>query len=339
MRYSVFAILIFSLLLFNSCKPKTNAPDVSNINVTLNVKRFDVDLFSIDSSDALPSVKKLFIDYPDFMPFYGINILGIAAEVDSTQGFCDTLMMYTHYPDFRNLFDSVMHKYPDVKNISSQLQTAFQYFKFYYPKKKTPQIITFINGPRAFTLGDTSMDILAIGIDNYMGPKFSLYQQMGIPDYIIHKLDEPYLAPNCMQVMATGMYTFDPSGKNLLDLLIENGKITWFTHLMCPQSADTLITGFTEKDLKWCAANEKEIWKFFIDHKLLYNTNPSEIGTYTKEGPNTAGMPAEAPGNIGTWVGWRIVCAYMSKHPDVTIDQLMRNTNSQEILTGSGYKP
>ena len=340
MRIILSVSVVFALgVCLSSCKPKVKAPDVSDVKVDLQIRRFDQSLFSIDSSNAMPAVKKLFTDYPDFMQFYGENILGITAVVDSTGGFADTLMMYTYYPDFRNLYDSVQHHFPDMKEELPALTQAFKYFKHYFPLKKIPSVITYINGPRAFTLGDTAMDVLAIGIDNYMGENFPTYQAMGIPDYIIHKLDKPYLVPNCMQVMATGMYTFDPDGKNLLDLLVQNGKIIYFTQLMCPAYPDSIITGFTQKDLEWCAANEKEIWKFFIDKKLLYNNNPSDISTYVKEGPNTAGMPTEAPGNIGTWVGWQIISSYMKKHPEVTIDQLMKNMNSQEIFIGSGYKP
>ena len=341
MKKKLYAALMIysSAILLVACHTKVNAPDVSDVKVQLNIRRFDQDLFSIDSANALPAVKQLFAKYPDFMQFYGEQILGITAVTDSTQGFADTLMMYTHYPDFRQLFDSVQNHFPNMTVVEPQLTKAFQYFKHYYPQKKIPEVITYINGPRAFTLGDTSMDLLCIGIDNYMGASFPTYQTMGIPNYIIHKLAPPYMVSNCMQVMATGMYTFDPTGHNLLDLMIQNGKVLWFTKQMCPADADSIITGFTDKDLQWCTANEKEIWKYFIDKQLLYNTNPSTISTYVKEAPNTAGMPADAPGNIGTWVGWRIVCAYMQRHPEITLDQLMRNNKSQDILVGSGYKP
>jgi len=50
-------------------------------------------------------------------------------------------------------------------------------------------------------------------------------------------------------------------------------------------------------------------------------------------------MPKESPGRISYWMGWNIVEAYMNKNKNTTIEQLMENTNPQEVLRQSGYKP
>ncbi|MEO6166441.1 MAG: hypothetical protein ABIO46_14260, partial [Chitinophagales bacterium] len=92
-------------------------------------------------------------------------------------------------------------------------------------------------------------------------------------------------------------------------------------------------------DITWCNNNEAEIWKFFIEHKLLYNPDPLEFSKFVTEGPSTSGMPTEAPGNIGSWVGWRIVTAYMKRNPAVTPALLMNEADAQKILTESKYKP
>jgi len=50
-------------------------------------------------------------------------------------------------------------------------------------------------------------------------------------------------------------------------------------------------------------------------------------------------MPPEAPGRTANWIGWKIVKAYMNRHPEVTPADLLNIKESQKILDGSRYKP
>jgi hypothetical protein len=50
-------------------------------------------------------------------------------------------------------------------------------------------------------------------------------------------------------------------------------------------------------------------------------------------------MPIESPGNIGAWIGYRIVSAYMEQlNNKPTLDQLIL-TDPKTILAKSKYKP
>jgi uncharacterized protein YjaZ len=59
--------------------------------------------------------------------------------------------------------------------------------------------------------------------------------------------------------------------------------------------------------------------------------NPSPTGT-TK-------MPTNSPGRAGNWMGYRIIRAYMKKHPNTSLEQLMALKDAQKILDESKYKP
>ena len=50
-------------------------------------------------------------------------------------------------------------------------------------------------------------------------------------------------------------------------------------------------------------------------------------------------MPKDSPGRIAYYIGWEIVNDYMENNPRLTLEALMQNTESQEILQQSGYKP
>ena len=60
---------------------------------------------------------------------------------------------------------------------------------------------------------------------------------------------------------------------------------------------------------------------------------------YTAEGPFTAAFSKESAPRIGYWIGWQIVRQYMKNNPEVTLQDLINETDSQLLLSKSKYKP
>ncbi len=329
--------LLFSIFFFPSCK--NHKPDISNIKVDLKVERFEQDLFSLDTLNRETSIQQLRNKYGDFFSFY-FNDYSRQWRIqsDSSRAWQDSVFYYIKDRTLQALNDSVQKKFSNLSGINNDLTTAFRYYKYYFPRASVPSVVTLINGPShgAFTYGDT---LLCIALDDYMDPQFSYYKFEDVPQYLIRRFKPEYIVPNCMQVTISHQFPFDPSGKKLLDAMIYNGKILYLRGKLMPDRDDSVTTGFAERDLKWCNENEKEIWKFFITKNLLYSQDPLEYLKYVNEGPTTSGMPPESPGNVGSWVGWKIVSAYMHKHPEVSLQQLMSKSNAQDILAGSKYKP
>ena len=75
MKIAIY-ILIISFV-FLSCKNKKGIPDVSNIKVDLEVKRFDRDFFKIDSNDVLPGLNEVNRKYPILTNIFLQSILGL----------------------------------------------------------------------------------------------------------------------------------------------------------------------------------------------------------------------------------------------------------------------
>ena len=59
---------------------------------------------------------------------------------------------------------------------------------------------------------------------------------------------------------------------------------------------------------------------------------------FLAERPNVYEIGDKCPGRIGAWVGWQIVNEYMEKS-NVSVQQLMEQTDHNEIFGKSGYKP
>jgi hypothetical protein len=131
----------------------------------------------------------------------------------------------------------------------------------------------------------------------------------------------------------------EPSGHRMLDLMIHNGKAMYFNKLVQPQLNDTIITEYSAQQLDWCGKNEMQIWSFFLDNKLFYESNLTKITKYINPSPNSPQMPAAAPGRTANYIGWQIVKAYMDRFPMTTPQELIDLKDAQLILEKSKYKP
>jgi len=77
---------------------------------------------------------------------------------------------------------------------------------------------------------------------------------------------------------------------------------------------------------------------FLVTHSN-YSKDYMEHKKHVSDGPKTAGMPKEAPGNVGSWVGWQIVNQYMKNSKGkVSLKQLLK-TDPKTIMAKSKYKP
>ena len=71
---------------------------------------------------------------------------------------------------------------------------------------------------------------------------------------------------------------------------------------------------------------------------LLFSKDEDPIRRLVQEAPFSNPFK-NSPGRIGAFIGWRIIVSYMEKHPEISLNQLMQETNSRAILDKSGYKP
>lgn len=335
MRHSLIVACLVAVL-FTSCL--SDRPYTGNIEVNLRFDRFERDLFNIDTIHYEQSVHQLEEKYGDFLPLYLREIIGLIGFQDTTIAK-DTLMLFLKHPEVLEMYDTVQQKYADLTWLQKELTESFKLAKYYFKDAPVPRVITYIGGPPFCFNIDT--EFLAIGLDGYMGPKFSFYQYFPdmFPQYKVRKFDQPYILPNAMNVWLTGTFEFNKKGGNLLDAMIYNGKILHATKKLLPDVPDSIIFGYSAETLKWLEFNESEVWKYFIKNKLLFETDPLIYSKYVNDGPTTSGMPAEAPGNIGSWIGYRIIKRYTSKSGNSNLSELMKNQDANQILNESKYRP
>ncbi|HNL38162.1 MAG TPA: hypothetical protein PKH43_03490, partial [Saprospiraceae bacterium] len=82
-----------------------------------------------------------------------------------------------------------------------------------------------------------------------------------------------------------------------------------------------------------------ELWARLLEQNLLYSSDVNNWRKLVTPSPNAPILFQEAPGEVGSWMGWQIVKAYMRRHPQTTLTQLLGMSDSQQFLEQAKYKP
>ncbi len=322
-----------------------NAPDVSDIKVTTTIERFDKFLFEkTDTVSMEQSAKKLQSAFPYFTNDFISNILGLPALSPSTPDSAATVTLseLRHFIHItRPLYDSLAAKFKDISWLEKELNQSFRYIKYYYPNYTVPKIVAYVGPFNAPGIAITN-ESLAIGLQLYGGKDFSFYTssegQEAYPLYISRTFEPQYITANAMKAIQQDIYPDKSGGRPLVEQMIEKGKQWYMLDKLLPDAPDSIKTGYTQAQLNWCASNEGVIWNFFLKENYLYTAEFDIIRIFIGEAPTTQGMPDASPGNIGQWMGWRIVKKFAEKNNSVSLDALMK-TDSKKILSEAKYKP
>ncbi len=332
-------LLFLLICVFFACKNKDNTPDVSGIPVSLSLERFEKDFFLLDSNNLPIGLRQLRQKYPSFYPDYMQRILGVSGgDADSSTLQMVKLML----GNYASLNTVIQTNISNSSGLEKELRKGFQFVKYYFPGYQVPRVITFIGTLDApgMTLSD---QYIGIGLHQYAGKNFPGYQsdeaKSLYPYYISRRFEPEYIAPNCMKAVITDLFPDKSNVLPLIEQMIEKGKRWWLLAKFLPTTHDSLLTGYSGKQLEWCQENEALIWSELIKNEDLNSLKPAVIQTYLGEAPFTQGFSQElSPGNIGQWIGWRIVEEFATKNPTLTPQEIM-TMSAEKILKEAKYKP
>ncbi len=236
-------------------------------------------------------------------------------------------------PFVDTLYQETMHLI-DAGMVSYELDKAYGRVKRAYPNFQAPKVQAIYSGLRKdIYLSDS---LLIIGLDYYLGEGASFRPQ--IYEYLRVRFTPDHLVPQLLQFTSLKFNETNNGKRTILEEMIYAGKALEFTKEMLPCVADSIIMGYTSKEIADATVSEGVIWAHFLDRKLLYSDSPSNITKYVDERPSIPEIDKNCPGRIGQWLGWQIVKAYREE-TGLSIKELMDETDAQKILTRSKYRP
>lgn len=336
-RYLLAGICIAAMAL-SSCSSKRKIPDVSRIHLSFSVQRFDRDLFALDTNHLTAGLDSLQVKYTSFLNDYLFNILGLPPRPDSVP---DKLRLFLR--DYKPVYDSVQQHFPSLEQQQKEVELGLKLTHHYFPSYKLPEKIICFVGPVEGYGNVLTTTGFAVGLQLYLGKDFGLYHSEYLhdiyPAYQSRRFEPAYIPVNCMRNLLDDIYPANAgNNKPLIEQMIELGKRLYVLDQLLPNTADSLKTGYTQKQLDGCFENEAAIWSFFVRGDLLYNTDPLQVRDYVNDGPKTPLLGEDSPGCIGQFVGWQIVKKWLEKHPDISPDRLL-HTPARQIFDEAKYKP
>lgn len=337
LKISQSYLFFLFIITFLSCKQSTK-PDVSAIHLDVKIERFDQDLLAgkekaLKQTDILLQ-KKYGVFYDDYVHRMVGNFNYTNEKILST------LYKDQAYYDLNKEKDSI---FSSLEKTEKELSQTFKYIKYYYPKAEIPRFISFISGFAVQTpIGNNYM---GIGLDMFLGKDSKFYPAIlqSVPLYLSRRFTPQYIVPRITETYAREeLFPEHDEDRTLLSKMIHNGKILYFMdQVLADNVADSIKIGYTTKQLNWCKTFESDIWAYYLQNNLLFETDYQKIQVFLSEGPFTPGLGErnESAPKLGVWIGWQIVRKYMQENKNLTLQQLMNERDNQKILQASRYKP
>lgn len=308
-----------SLLFLTGCKDGNDIDSkVAEIPLEISIERFD-QLFYNTPEEQLGDLKKT---YPYLFPEQVADTFWIEKKKDTL---------------FQELYEEVEKKYGDLGTLPNELESFFKHVKYYYPNENPKKVITLISEVDVTAKAIYADSLSFISLDTYLGEDHHFYK--GFPEYLRGAFNESQILPDLAESFLLTKLK-QPKDRSFLSQMIYQGKMLYAKEQLLPNAKEGALISYTSEQIDWCFANESEMWRYFIENKLLFDTDPKLQVRFLQPSPFSKfylEIDAASPGRTGSWLGWQIVRSYM-KNNNVTLQELF-NVEAKELFEKSRYKP
>lgn len=301
-----------------SCDSKDkNLVDVSAVKVEFTIDRFDVDFYSTKEDMLLETKEK----YPLFFP----------------KNTPDSVWVNKiNNKDEQELFAETQKVFSNIDFLQNDLEQLFKHIKYYNPSFKSPKVVTLLTNIDSQNKVLFTGDYLLISLDVYLGKDHHFYSDY--PTYIKQNFEKENIVVDVAKAIIPKFNQVND--RTFISKMITEGKKLYLLDEYLPFIKDYQKAGYSVEKSNWAIENEEQVWKYFIENKMLFSTETKLNKRFLELAPFSKFYRSEdalSPGKIGAWIGWQIVRSFM-KHNDVSLQQLLK-IPSEEVYKKSKYKP
>ncbi|MFY0603897.1 MAG: gliding motility lipoprotein GldB [Flavobacteriaceae bacterium] len=312
-------LLFLTTILFFSCEKKQkNSVDVSNVEVDFKIDRFEVDFYNTTKE----TLEKTKIEYPSFFPKNVPDSIWIQKISNA---------------DERELYNETLKKYTSLETLEADLTLLFKHVKYYDANFYAPNLTTVISNIDYNYRVIYNKESLIISLDCYLGVNHPFYNDY--PNYIKETNTDKHIIVDVANEIISSQFLPD-NDRSFLGKIIEEGKKMYLLDLYLPLVPNHIKIGYSAEKFKWATSNEEQVWKYFLDRNILYNTDTKLNKQFIDNAPFSKFYLSQdnlSPGRIGVYLGWQIVRSYMY-YNDVNLQELLK-TKPQDLFLKSKYKP
>lgn len=312
-------IVLLMIMMVVSCEEETNRKvDISNIEVLTEIVRFD----QLFYTTPIEELGKLKAEFPYLFPEPNHDSIWINKMQDK---------------DEQALFEESQKLYKYFDDEVYSLTSLFGHIKYYYPKFEEPSVVTILTNVDYNSNVVLADSLLFISLDIFLGKDNSVYNDF--PNYIKQNYTKEHLIVAVADKFSDQIIPISRIN-NLVSKMVQEGKKLALTERFLPEVDRAEIMGYTPEQYGWAENSEIDIWKYFLQNEMLYDSDTQLVNRFIDDAPFSKFFleaDRDSPGRIGAWFGWRIVNSYL-KHNDVSIQQMMLMDN-EELFKQSKYKP
>ena len=302
-----------------SCQEQSGiSKEIEKIPVEFKVERFD-EKFARITAEELPQLKA---EYPFLFPERFPDSVWIEKINDTIQ---------------QEINLEVSKIYSDFTSEEEQLHSLFQHIKYYFPSFEAPTVVTITSEVDYKNKVLLTPDYLFIALDTYLGKDHQFY--LGIQEYLKKNFEKNQLIQDVAIEFAKEKVP-QPKSKTFLANMIFYGKILYLKDRWLPKTQDHQKIGYTAEELDWAKNNEAQIWRYFVERQLIFDSDTQLYSRFLYPAPFSKfylELDNEAPAMLGQYIGWGIVRAYMDEH-EVSLPEML-DTDAETIFNKAKYKP
>ena len=314
-----------------------NNPAQNTPEIILHMERLDQVLFNMGTLHLKDSLLERNTRYP----FISEVLLQQMLAIDSGNSEAALLSFLNAY---RPIYSAVQ-KLNAPATAHPQLQALFKYVHYYFPAYNLPKKIIYFIGTLDGYGNSIGSDYMAIGLQMFLGDTSSWYQseqfQKYFPPYISQNFTPLFIpitaAKNILQDIAPN----SRATRSLIIEMIELGKRQYILKKILPTSNDAHLFGYSSSQYIATAKAEQDIWNYLLKMNLVYSKDPKVATQLLSEGPFSMYFGNEIPGNVGLFIGYQIVNAWMEQQTEQAQSNLVAllQMSPKKIFAESKYNP
>ena len=332
MKRLLYTLLTISLLI-SGCRKDPFKVNVNRIQLDLEIERFDRMVFALGDS-LEQEIMRLKDEHGHFLELFSY-VINIGRPDDPT--FSEYLNSFLMDEINREVYQKTDQVFKDLEWLEIKLANAFRHYLYYYPDSAVPSLYSYVSRFNHSLIIDEG--IIGIGLDKYLGSEVDYYKRLGLPEYMRIRMEPAKIPSDCIYYWASTEFLLPEGESTLLDHMIHQGKLYYFSRALMPEEPLHLIFGFTTDQLEWCNTNEAAMYEYLVENKLMFSNDYMVINKLIMEAPFTGYFSQESPGRAGAWLGYQIIYSYMKRNPGITLPELMEDTDYLAIFNASKYRP
>ncbi len=319
----VLPVLVVAIFFFN-LGDSVNSDNTSDLQFNLMLNRFDSTFFNVSDENLQGELPELRSKYPAFF-----------------MGTSDQFWVNQKQDELQKKLYIEVKRELDFNKIERDVENLLQHYYWFYPNRPRYELTTYISNLDFYNpvLIQDSLQHIFLASDDYLGPRHPAYAQ--IDEYLAFYRDKRFIQSEVAENLAMAAAKVDNDDLSLLNQMIWWGKIMYAKKQWMPEAEEYIVMRYPQDKWQFCQETELDIWVYFVKENLLFDTKEDTKRRFIYLSPFSkfyTEFDSKSPGMIGQWVGLKIIESYM-KNNDVSLQELLRNTDHKAIFNMSKYRP